>query len=35
MAQNQAISPTIDAASVIYTSEKDYLEQVIAEETQP
>lgn len=34
MAQNQAISPTIDAASVIYTSEKDYLEQVIAEETQ-
>ena len=30
MAQNQAISPTIDAASVIYTSEKDYLEQAIA-----
>ena len=34
MAQNQAISPTIDAASVIYTSEKDYLEQAI-EDTQP
>lgn len=34
MAQNQAISPTIDAASVIYSSEKDYLEQAI-EETQP
>jgi hypothetical protein len=34
LAQNLAISPTIDAASVIYTSEKDYLEQTI-EETQP
>lgn len=34
MAQNQEISPTIDAASVIYTSEKDYLDQAIAEEGQ-
>ncbi len=34
MTHNQAIGPTIDAASVIYTSEKDYLEQAI-EETQP
>ena len=34
IAQNQTNSPTIDAASVIYTSEKDYLEQAIAEDTQ-